>query len=623
MAFDGRTVQSVETRNYGGIAEHQNPLNISGGFALDMDNWEIDGNGGIQVKAGMVVQTTLGSDLRHFDSFFKTDGTQIWVAVSSNKFYEANDPAGPWTDRTGSVVFSSVDGWIGAAIQGKYVLGNGVDPAIYFIPGSNAQTLKNASLLTPPQGVTVQAFGTPGGQVVEYAVTALTARGETLLSNYGVNAVSVSPRTAANYNVVQWVGEPGAQGYTIYVKEAALGAGLVFFPLGSVGALVTSYSDTGQVADLTVPFGKTVNMAYNTPAYWDAYPPKGFAVVARGQAQRIFAWRDIFWWASSLSDPLDWFTPNNAFSDQVYGGDDNTIQTIGSLFDYTVFFTKTNTFIYVGNTYSTWAISRMLHVGCGSPDSLFTLGNDLYFWSEFGPATLSRIQAGAEVQSDSKLSENVKLTVNSLSNRSSWSKIVGFKDILNNRVGWAYPNGTSTGNDKAILYDFTSNGWSRHSIAMPNVANPNTTPLISVTEAASRQIYGAFADGSIAKLYSGNTDNGVAIAGYYETGWYDSQSSLNRYISWLDVFTDKTRGNYTFTVSLYYDFSTTPSSTHTLTQAQTDGIAVAIATSFANAHRLFTSGMGRYFKFKFNVVNSTTRPAVRGWRPEMRAKGTR
>jgi hypothetical protein len=86
---------------------------------------------------------------------------------------------------------------------------------------------------------------------------------------------------------------------------------------------------------------------------------------------------------------------------------------------------------------------------------------------------------------------------------------------------------------------------------------------------------------------------------------------------------DKTMGAYALQVEVFFDFSTTASSTHQLTDTTTDGINVILQTPLANIHRLFVQGIGRYFKFKFTVSDSPTAPRIMGWRPEMYSTGIR
>lgn len=320
-------------------------------------------------------------------------------------------------------------------------------------------------------------------------------------------------------------------------------------------------------------------------------------------------------WAylSALGDCLDWETGSNAFNLSIRGGTDNVVKVSVGLYDYTILLSDTNAYIYTGSTYNDFQQTKILNVGCSSPHSVVASGDELYFWSDLGPNSLSRVQYGQDLQTNEPMHLPVQKTVHTLSNKAKWSKIVAWKDVRNLRIGWAYPNLTGTSNSKALIRGTVEKGWSRHS--MPAIVNAVADQV--------RDVYVACENGKIFKLYSGDTDAGTAITGSYTTGWYDSQSNLTRYIDTLNVIMDKTIGDYSMTVDVFWDFSTTASSTHTLTQTSTDGVAVADGTPTANFHTCYVAGMGRYFQIKFSVTSTTTRPRILGWREEMYAKGRR
>jgi len=607
MPFQGRSVQGVENRQFGGINEQATLINLPIGSALDMDNFETDSTGAIRRRDGYTLSIDLGTTLRYFGSYFSSDGTQVFVAVCDNLFYEATDPAGPWTDRTGSVTLSAVDGpWVGADINGYFVLANGTDAPILHQYGQNAQTLKDASRLEPPTGLAITNMGAAGATIYTYAVTALTARGETLVGNVASTFTGNAALDATNYNLLQWDLRAGAQGYRIYKLSSTS-----FTLLGSVGGLSNTYTDTGQALSAGGP--PTTNTAYNTPTDWDVRPPQGFGTIARGRSQRLMAYYKNRFFASALSTPLDWLTANDAFDNTIYGGKDNRIVAMAPLYDYTVFFSRTNSFVYTGSTYTDFGQSKILNVGCESPQSVVAAGDDLYFWSEFGPNTMSRVQAGQDVQTAKELADPVSGTVHTRSSRSYWAKIVAWNDVRRNRICWAYPNGTDSTVSKGLVFSYDTGGWSRHSLP----------DIVAAVVDTLRQVYVATSDGKILKLYSGNTDNGTALTASYETGWYDSQSFLNRQIVSLDVITDKSVGAYTLYMDVFFDMQDSATSTHTLTDTTTDGIQVVNQTNQANIHRCYVRGFGRYFKIKFRVDSSNAGPRILGWREEMRSKGYR
>lgn len=599
--------------------ENSSTLNVGQGTAIDMDNFEVDLSGAVQLRKGYTLVYDFGATGavvgRYMTTYFTTDGTEVWVAIAGNKFWEAPAPGGPWTDRTNSVTISAVAGpWMGAELNGKFVLVNGTDAPVYHTQGASLQTLKTASLIQPPQNATMTPTGAnDSSRVRYYLVTAITANGETTISNLcgGPSNLALS---AASYNAITWDLRAGAQGYSVYrFGYDVAGVGTTTQPqlIATVGRLTNTFNDTGVAFRTGGP--PSANTAYNTPASWDSNPPNTIGVLARGRAQRMFATQDSTFYASTLSDCLDWETGSDAFYQPIRGGTDNVIKASVGLYDYTVLFSDTNAFVFTGSTYNDFQLAKILNVGCNAPHSIVAAGDEAYFWSDLGPNSLSRVQLGQDLQTAQPMHLPVQKTVHQTSNKSAWSKIVAWKDVANLRVGWAYPVGTSTSNSKALIRGTVENGWSRHS--MP--------AIVSAVADQIRDVYVLCEDGKVYKLDTGNNDAGAAITGYYTTGWYDSQSNLNRYIDTLNVIMDKTIGNYNMTVEVFWDFATTANSTHTLTQTSTDGIAVVDASPTANFHSCYVQGMGRYFQIKFSVTETTTRPRILGWREEMYTKGRR
>lgn len=605
--FEGRSVQGVENRIFGGINELASIINLKQGYALDMLDFEVDATQTIRRRDGYELVHDFGAPLNYIGSFFSEYGVQVYVAVSNNKFYEAPALSGPWVDRTNGVTLSDVPGpWIGCDLGGRFVLTNGTDEVVTFKSGLPLKTLKEASILDSPAGTTVTVTGAVGGPSLTYGVTAITARGETPIAFYGVVVNGPNPLNSTNYCTIQWNLVPGAQGYRIYKRVTNVDT-----YLGAVGALTNSYTDTGQATGLDV--APTVNRAYNTPLAWDTQPPAGFITVARGRAQRALAFGRGHFWCSALSDLLNWLQPNDAFDYPIYGGRNNDIVAAAPLYDYTLLCSRTNIFVYTGSTYQDFVIDKILNVGCVSHHSMVPSGDNLYFWSEFGPNSLSRVMAGQDIQSNIGMNDAIQTTVHQLSNKDQWPKIIAWNHVGTGRIAWAYPEGTASTLSKAVLYTYSgSAAWSRH-----------TTPNIigSVTD-INRNVYLGSADGKIYLAYSGNTDNGAVITGTYETGWYDVQSFLNRQIVHLDVIMDATVGDYNIQVEVLFDFNST-GSVHQLDQNSTDGVTLVDRTLYANVHRLYVKGFGRYFKFKFTVTNSPNPPRVLGWRPEMYSKGIR
>ena len=109
VSYDGQSQRGIETYNFGGINRKATIVNLKDGEARDIVNFDIDITGGIKRRAGCLqTASTLGASPKMLDVFYKQDGTEVFVAIAGNKFYESADAA-TFTDRTGANSISNVD----------------------------------------------------------------------------------------------------------------------------------------------------------------------------------------------------------------------------------------------------------------------------------------------------------------------------------------------------------------------------------------------------------------------------------------------------------------------------------------------------------------------------------
>jgi hypothetical protein len=454
-------------------------------------------------------------------------------------------------------------------------------------------------------------LGAPDVNIYTYRVAALTGRGETLPSSSASTAFGAATLTSTNYNQISWTPVVGALSYEIYRYSTV---STTFELIGNTTAW--TFNDTGLTANITV-HPQVVSTASNTPNDWNLNgQPEGFAVLARGRNQHLIAWRKNNVWAAAYGTALDWFASNDAFSFQVQGGEDNSIKCVVTLYDFTVMFSPTNAFAYIGSSSADLVQNKILNTGCVSPYSIVPVGDDVYLWSQFGPTTLSRILQGADIQTIA-MSIKVNPLVYDQTNRSAWSKIAGWHDIRNQRVCWAYPSTASSSNDNVLIWNYTivePNGtkgaWNKYT---------GWSVVNAITSASTSNIYGVFGNGSMVWLHNGTTDNGSAIRSYYKSAWYDLRTWLKKRMLWLDVLMDS---SYTYSVEIdtAWEFNRTGyTQAHTATNTTTDGYTVETLGDL-NQHRLYTQGDGKHFQL---VFSSTTPCKIVGWRPEARVKGIR
>jgi hypothetical protein len=607
MAYYGRTTQEPETFNFGGLNLKASALNLKDGEAQEVTNFDVDISGALTTRMGYVVLTSILGPVEYFNNYFTSTGVEVFVVIANHKFYEATSISGPFTDRTGSIILTGTN-WIGTYIADSFVIGNGVDQPIVSILGSNIKYLETSSLIQAPSDISNVYVGTAGLTSYNYRVTSVTSRGESTGSSTTTAVLCSATLTNTDYVQISWVPVVGSQAYNVYRYD-----GLSYVLIGSTIAF--TFSDTGLTATAqTLP---TSNTAYNTPNDWNLNgAPEGFAVLARGREQHLIAWRKNNVWAAAYGTALDWFTSGDAFSFVVQGGEDNSIKAVVTLYDFTVFFSATNAFVYIGSSASTLLQSKILHTGCEAPYSIVPVGDDIYLWSQFGPTTLSRILQGADVQTTAM---GIKVTplIYEQTNRSIWNKIAGWHDLKNQRVCWAYPAVGALGNTNVLLWSYTipqadgtKGAWMKYD---------SWQVINAITSSTTSDIYGVLNGGDIVQLHVGSLDGVAGINSTYKSAWYDLRTWLKKRMLWLDLVMD---ASYTYNVNVQtaWEFNRVGmTQNHSVSNSMTDGYTVETLGDY-NQHRLYTQGDGKHFQFVFTSSNPCK---IIAWRPESRIKGLR
>ena len=607
MAYAGRTTQEPETLNFGGLNLKASALNLKDGEAQDIVNFDIDISGTLTTRLGYTVIGSSVGPAEYADHYFTNTGQEVFVIIANHRFYESTSPAGPFIDRTGSIVLTGTF-WQGTYLSNSFIIGNGVDPPIISILGSNIQTIESASLIVSPTIIQVVTGGTPGSTTYTYTITSVSGRGEAPNISAAIIATGNVTLSSTNYNQLSWTGIAGALSYNVYRYSAG-----IYYLIGNTTA--ASFQDTGLALGTQVP--PISNGAYNTPNDWNLNgQPEGFAVLARGRNQHLIAWRKNTVWAAAYGTTIDWFKVNDAFAFQVLGGDDNSVKCVVTLYDFTVFFSPTNAFVYTGSSSTDLTQNKILHTGCNSPYSIVPVGDDIYIWSQFGPTTLSRILQGADVQTTS-MGVKINPLIYSQSNMANWRLIAGWHDLMNQRVCWAYPSLLATTNDSVIVWsytitqpDATKGGWTKFS---------GWSVVNAVVSPSNQSVYAVFPSGSLVNLHNGTTDGGTPINWSYKSAWYDLRTWLKKRMQWLDLIMDSAY-SYTVNLSTAWDFNRTGmSQNHTVTNTTTDGYSYETTGDY-NEHRVYTQGDGKHFQF---VFTGSTPCRIVAWRPEARIKGIR
>lgn len=598
--YPGRSVALTKTKNFGGIYESASYLNVEENQAASLLNVEIQLDGTISPRLGFREIHTFAGTPSYVGIFYTTQGVPYWVVLSGGVIYRAPSENGPWTDITGPGYTDGTKPWVGCNVYGRLFLANGACPPLVIEATGNANTLKAASLLAPPANFRASiAYG------ILYVVVSLSARGESVPSHI----VGSGPTTT-----LAWTQRLGASGYRIYKYYGDT----LWTPFADINSgATTTFVDDGSfdagrfargIGLAAPPVGGT---AFNTPADWETNGyPEGFAVLAKGQASHLMAWRKERYWCAALNNPFDWHTPNDAWDEYIVGGASNSILGVGSYSNYTAIQTSSSTFLYTGSTSSDFLLDRTIDYGGIGPNSFVNVGSDLLTWSQFGPTTLQRIQAGADIAGNA-MSQAVALSVLGL-NPAYAAKTLAWNHPASNKVIWCFPDGASTIPNKCLVIDTETHGWMIW----------DGWSLVSVTKDAQKNVYGLLSDGRLVQLHTTNLDGATGISWHYYTGYEDQRTFLEKNVLWVEVITDKRWGAYSFSWALDWDMGRVTLPEQVLTSTTTDGRTVDNQSANVSFHRPQAEGIGRYFQNRFwGNTGTGGRPRIMGWRPEVRFQG--
>jgi hypothetical protein len=650
--YVGRTEQQLDAKNFLGINSKSSVIAGTVGEALDIQNWDIDFSGATTRRLGQEVYTNIHRVSSFWaktcftDTYFLSDGSQVKLLLDSNgtvSLYckKYTNPGtvyigmdlltGDWMQLDLPSFYwgvgAAIGETVGASLNGRYYLANGISAPVVIVDGGSfsawtATDMKTASLLSPPSNLSGISPSGSGTTQHQYMVTATTVRGETLPSQ--ITTVSGPAILSASSPIyLTFVPPTGAYGINVYKYNSA-DAAFHKITSASLAGTSTMFVDDGSYAFDLFSYPPTANTSYNTPADWETNGyPQGFFVLSRGKAQRLMAWRGSSVWCCALNNPLDWYTPGDAFSFNVQGGMDNNVTGVATLLDYTVVFSRTNSYVYTGSTSSDFSLAKIQATGCPAHYATTNVGDEVFVWGQHGPTTLKRVITGADIEAVS-LSVKVSDYVFQQSNKEYWGTIKSWHDINNQRVLWAYPSTNSTIADTVLAFNYNTQGWTRFSNwSVKSVFLDPVTQEVSGVDWLS----GKNTDGTIVYFHKGYDDAGIPISDYYSTIYYDMRTFTKKRMPFIDIIMDAER-SYNVSMTVKYDWGLKSySETHTLTYdgttATTDGGIEAETSDQANLHRVFTLGDRRTFNLTF-VDNSNTIPArILGWRADCRVRGTR
>lgn len=651
-SYPGKYVQQIDTRNFGGINRNATLVNIGQNQARDITNWDIGLDGAITRRKGFTTVATIdgGPTLAIFYYPFQdTDGTFRHCVVAYENattisLYDAPAASGPYTLR-GSGLFTETDPskYIGVSWRSALYIFNGTDKPIYHTYQGTAKTLEAASQIANNTGIIITTTGVPYSIAAfhGYGVAAYTPRGRVIATSAGPkdgvgnhlgNGTAANFVAGSRYVTIDWDPVVDAYGYEIYIYyitgesrySVSVGpapASGSWVRMAIVTADSLSFVDTGFTIDVgatSVVYAPSTNTTANTPTDWNNNgQPQGGIVISKGQDERMMVWRKNTVWASALINGKDWFESGDAFTFPVSGGVNTNIKGAASLFEYTVFFSATDAYIYTGASISTMQMQKIIPVGCVAHNSIVRVGTDLALWSQYGPTTFQRILSGADIAASSGFNDNIKPIIFEETNLSAWGHIHGHFDIPKNRIVWAVPGTEQTKNNMAIVYQYDTKSFTKYDNwhFIHSYVTPGTTDIYSVFDAST---------GGIAKLNTTNLDDGATITATYSSGYFDWGTwVMKKRMIWCDVLASTYDGAYSFNFSWNWDYGQIAGTPIPCTESTTDGSTIETTSSEVSVHRCYTNGIGNAVQLVFTSTGGDQSIKILGWRPEVRSKGIR
>lgn len=617
-----RVPSAGEFKNFGGINQASTKLNLKSPFAEDIENFDIDSSGAITSRLDLEALSMFSGTPQYATAWLSIDKTQYYAVIAGNTYYEATSLAGPWTDRTGGVALTeSTRPWSSVVWRGVLYLVNGTDAPIMAEPGQDLVTLKDASILTAPQNLTVTKVGTLTALTGTYywlVVEAVTGRGSTGASAAPTRiAYNVALIDGSNYLTLDWDEVPAASVIRVWLARSRTASAGTTHSYYNLLTELPGSATTFTIQSITgISNGYTfseINTAYNTPEDWETngYPAL-VSVVSRGRDERMAMVRKNLVWMSALADPLDWYTPGNAFGLTMNGGTSDMIEAVSNIYDYYTFFSSTDAFLWRGASQETMNQAKIVPVGCSSPQSVVYADGDVWMWTtESGPAALRRVTDGADVEIVKQFTAPVKDLLKDL-NVDKLNQIVGVYDASGRRIIWYYPSSGSSVNDLALVYQLDTRSFSRYS----------GTDIKCAFTTQGYIPLGLSATGDFGTINTGD----VAYDCTYKSAWFDTGGWDNKKrIQYLDIAVDSTE-DYEVAVTYAWDYGSGPSESITIAKVgssvTTNGMVVDASRKGpkVNIHRVFTRGQGSAWQLTLATVGYVK---ILGWKPEYLVMGGR
>lgn len=276
--------------------------------------------------------------------------------------------------------------------------------------------------------------------------------------------------------------------------------------------------------------------------------PTGMRLIGQGRGERLYAW-------GFADDPnlvaysemrVPWNFLRKDVDDQAAAeqptvdggefyttpGDGDHITGVVDMFNYVVVFKRHKTVVWYGDPGDDgFVIKHVFPVGCVNDRAWEKIGNDIIFWADDGPHTLSAVQEYGDL-AQANIAHRIIADVTGIA-PGQYDNIVSYHDHENLRVIWHVPTLGSDHNDKAFQYYYDKPRWAPLSGVMSEI--PCVLKINSTSDESYRILAGTY-DGGIVQLLSGATDGAQAIESDYTTKWFHVGNLVDGVRTlWLEV----------------------------------------------------------------------------------------
>lgn len=428
---------------------------------------------------------------------------------------------------------------------------------------------------------------------------------------------------------------------------ASAAGSMIQHPQGSYGdgsqySGVPGYPNASTSTETTHP---------GEPRNWDTDPPAGFCLRGEGRQNRMYAWGfaddpnridyselGVPWnwlWADLdgevIEEVLVFSSAGAADGGYFYAIQDDGEKVVGiaELYGVMVVFKTNSTLIYSGEHGVDWGIQARLPVGCSSYRSVIRAGNDLYWWSEQGPVSLSAVQEYGDLKmADAGINVIDEVTD---TNKNHLARVVGYHDRENFRLIWLVPSAGETTCDKGIVYYYDAP--QRWSIWNGDYCEKNCVLVGTGHDIGGTVAYAGNEAGEIHYLNQGYDDSGEVILASYTTAWTDlGDPDSRKRAMWLDVINGY-EGAEGVAISVGWDYTATWYPVGRQIKALGDPGAYFDYALFDEAtfnsespavkrHEVVDTGY--YMRVKFETGQDNTLGfMLHGWKPQIVPKGLR